>query len=170
MRRPRMRRPPSIAMPAGAPMRELLFRWCYNQRGTAEQYVRKGKNAIKLTRLSCRTFGTHTPLPTASGARVYRLTSGAAKCAGNEGGYALVQQSSPFQRFSGGSPVSRRLRSPFAHGDGGLPLPKLLRSTILASKPSGIWRMSVKHRIRFRERYGHRRIPPRPRRSSYDID
>jgi Transposase DDE domain group 1 len=28
----------------------------YNQRGTAEQYIKEGKNAIKWTRLSCRTF------------------------------------------------------------------------------------------------------------------
>jgi hypothetical protein len=28
----------------------------YNQRGTAEQYIREGKNAVKWTRLSCRTF------------------------------------------------------------------------------------------------------------------
>jgi hypothetical protein len=28
----------------------------YNQRGTAEQHIREGKNAIKWTRLSCRTF------------------------------------------------------------------------------------------------------------------
>jgi hypothetical protein len=28
----------------------------YNQRGTAEQWIREGKNAIKWTRLSCRTF------------------------------------------------------------------------------------------------------------------
>jgi hypothetical protein len=27
----------------------------YNQRGTAEQYIKEGKNAIKWTRLSCRT-------------------------------------------------------------------------------------------------------------------
>jgi hypothetical protein len=28
----------------------------YNHRGTAEQYIREGKGAIKWTRLSCRTF------------------------------------------------------------------------------------------------------------------
>jgi len=28
----------------------------YNQRGTAEQWIREGKGAIKWTRLSCRTF------------------------------------------------------------------------------------------------------------------
>lgn len=28
----------------------------YNQRGTAEQYIKEGKNAIKWTRLSCRTM------------------------------------------------------------------------------------------------------------------
>ena len=28
----------------------------YNQRGTAEQYIKEGKGAIKWTRLSCRTF------------------------------------------------------------------------------------------------------------------
>ena len=29
----------------------------YNHRGTAEQYIKEGKNAIKWTRLSCRKFG-----------------------------------------------------------------------------------------------------------------
>ena len=28
----------------------------YNQRGTAEQHIKEGKNAIKWTRLSCRRF------------------------------------------------------------------------------------------------------------------
>ncbi len=28
----------------------------YNHRGTAEQHIKEGKNAIKLTRLSCRKF------------------------------------------------------------------------------------------------------------------
>ena len=28
----------------------------YNQRGPAEQHIREGKNAVKWTRLSCRTF------------------------------------------------------------------------------------------------------------------
>jgi len=28
----------------------------YNQRGTAEQYIKEGKNAVKWTRLSCLTM------------------------------------------------------------------------------------------------------------------
>ena len=28
----------------------------YNQRGTAEQWIKEGKNAVKWTRLSCRTM------------------------------------------------------------------------------------------------------------------
>lgn len=28
----------------------------YNQRGTAEQHINEGKNAVKWTRLSCRRF------------------------------------------------------------------------------------------------------------------
>ena len=28
----------------------------YNHRGTAEQFIKEGKNAIKWTRLSCRKF------------------------------------------------------------------------------------------------------------------
>jgi len=28
----------------------------YNRRGTCEQYIKEGKNAIKWTRLSCRSF------------------------------------------------------------------------------------------------------------------
>ena len=31
----------------------------YNQRGTAEQWIKEGKHAIKRTRLSCRTFGAN---------------------------------------------------------------------------------------------------------------
>jgi hypothetical protein len=31
----------------------------YNQRGTAEQWIKKGKGAIKWTRLSCRTFNAN---------------------------------------------------------------------------------------------------------------
>ena len=31
----------------------------YNQRGTAEQWIKEGKNAIKWTRLSCRTFAAN---------------------------------------------------------------------------------------------------------------
>ena len=32
----------------------------YNQRGTAEQWIKEGKNAIKWTRLSCRSFAAKT--------------------------------------------------------------------------------------------------------------
>ena len=31
----------------------------YNQRGTAEHYIKEGKNAIKWTRLSCRSFAAN---------------------------------------------------------------------------------------------------------------
>jgi len=31
----------------------------YNRRGTAEQYIKEGKNAIKWTRLSCRSFAAN---------------------------------------------------------------------------------------------------------------
>ena len=31
----------------------------YNQRGTCEQYIKEGKNAIMWTRLSCRTFAAN---------------------------------------------------------------------------------------------------------------
>jgi hypothetical protein len=31
----------------------------YNKRGTAEQWIKEGKGAIKWTRLSCRTFATN---------------------------------------------------------------------------------------------------------------
>jgi hypothetical protein len=30
-----------------------------NQRGTCDQYIKEGKNAIKWTRLSCRTFAAN---------------------------------------------------------------------------------------------------------------
>jgi hypothetical protein len=39
--------------------------------------------------------------------------------------------------------VKRQLQSPLARRDGDLPLPKLFTGAILASKPPGIWRMSV---------------------------
>jgi len=32
----------------------------YNQRGTAEQWIKEGKGAIKWTRLSCRSFAANT--------------------------------------------------------------------------------------------------------------
>jgi hypothetical protein len=31
----------------------------YNHRGTAEQYIKEGKGAIKWTRLSCRSFAAN---------------------------------------------------------------------------------------------------------------
>ncbi len=33
--------------------------WFYNQRGTAEQHIKEGKNAITWTRLSCKRFGNN---------------------------------------------------------------------------------------------------------------
>ena len=39
--------------------------------------------------------------------------------------------------------VKRQLQSPLARRDGDLRLPKLFTAAILASKPLGIWRMSV---------------------------
>ena len=38
---------------AAPPRRVVAF---YNQRGTAEQWIKEGKNAIRWTRLSCRRF------------------------------------------------------------------------------------------------------------------
>ena len=32
----------------------------YNERGTAEQWIKEGKGAIKWTRLSCRTFAANS--------------------------------------------------------------------------------------------------------------
>jgi hypothetical protein len=43
----------NLARPAG---RVVAF---YNQRGTAEQWIKEGKDAIKWTRLSCRTFAAN---------------------------------------------------------------------------------------------------------------
>jgi hypothetical protein len=31
----------------------------YNQRGTAEQWIKEGKQAVKMTRLSCHRFGSN---------------------------------------------------------------------------------------------------------------
>jgi len=39
------------------PTKHVAF---YNQRGTAEQWIKEGTGAIKWTRLSCRTFATNT--------------------------------------------------------------------------------------------------------------
>ena len=33
----------------------------YNQRGTAEQWIKEGRGAIKCTRLSCRSFTARRP-------------------------------------------------------------------------------------------------------------
>jgi hypothetical protein len=30
--------------------------WFYNKRGTAEQWIKEGKQAVKMTRLSCHRF------------------------------------------------------------------------------------------------------------------
>jgi hypothetical protein len=35
----------------------------YNQRGTAEQWIKEGKGAIKWTRLSCRSFAANAVRP-----------------------------------------------------------------------------------------------------------
>ncbi len=35
----------------------------YNQRGTAEPYIKEGRNAIKWTRLSCRSFAANAGVP-----------------------------------------------------------------------------------------------------------
>jgi hypothetical protein len=37
----------------------------YNKRGTAEQWIKEGKQAVKMTRLSCHRFPLH---PSAAGA------------------------------------------------------------------------------------------------------
>ena len=39
---------------------KLYPRAFYNQRGTAEQWIKEGKGAIKLTRPSCRTFAANS--------------------------------------------------------------------------------------------------------------
>jgi hypothetical protein len=45
------------------PERVVAF---YNQRGTAEQWIREGKNAIRWTRLSCRSMTANAVRPPAS--------------------------------------------------------------------------------------------------------
>ena len=45
-----------VANMARPPERVTLF---YNQRGTAEQYIKEGKNAVVWIRLSCRRFGAN---------------------------------------------------------------------------------------------------------------
>jgi hypothetical protein len=45
-----------VTNPARPADRVVAF---YNQRGTCEQYIKEGKNAIKWTRLSCRTFAAN---------------------------------------------------------------------------------------------------------------
>ena len=46
---------------AAPPNRVVAF---YNQRGTAEQWIKEGKNAIRWTRLSCRQVRSHMPFAT----------------------------------------------------------------------------------------------------------
>src|SRR6266404_5331553 len=48
---------------------ERVVAFC-NQRGTAEQWIKEGKGAIKWTRLSCRTFAAKRRPPSASCARL----------------------------------------------------------------------------------------------------
>jgi hypothetical protein len=50
------------------------------------------------------------------------------------------KQSRAFQRWAA---VNRRLSSALARRDGDFPLPKPFTGAILASKLTGIWRMSV---------------------------
>ena len=45
-----------VANMARPPERVTLF---YNQRGTAEQYIKEGKNAVVWIRLSCRRLGAN---------------------------------------------------------------------------------------------------------------
>ena len=49
---PRQEHPP----PAARPVPPTLF---YNQRGTAEQCIKEGKNAVTWTRLSCHRFAAN---------------------------------------------------------------------------------------------------------------
>ena len=36
--------------------RRAVGRWFYNKRGTEEQCIKEGKQAVKMTRLSCHLF------------------------------------------------------------------------------------------------------------------
>jgi hypothetical protein len=81
----------------------------YNQCGTAEQWIREGKGAIRWTRLSCGTFATNA----------VRL-----RC----------EPSSAVQRFG---TVNRPLRPPFTDVTRNLPLSIPLSGAILGSKPEG---------------------------------
>ena len=47
----------NLARPAE---RVVIF---YNQRGTAEQWIKEGKNAVKWTKLSCRRFKDNAARP-----------------------------------------------------------------------------------------------------------
>jgi len=40
----------NVTLPSGAVV------WFYNKRGTAEQWIKEGKQAVKMTRLSCPGF------------------------------------------------------------------------------------------------------------------
>jgi Transposase DDE domain group 1 len=35
--------------------------WFYNKRGTAEQWIKEGKQAVRTTRLSCHRFRSNQP-------------------------------------------------------------------------------------------------------------
>jgi hypothetical protein len=44
-----------LTRPVGRPSHKPVVRF-YNKRGTAEQWIKEGKPAVKMTRLSCRRF------------------------------------------------------------------------------------------------------------------
>ena len=54
IRRPHLIPSPTFGYSSSRPTERVVA--FYNQRGTAEQWIKEGKNAIKWTRLSCRKF------------------------------------------------------------------------------------------------------------------
>jgi hypothetical protein len=47
-----------LTRPAGRPTDKPVARF-HNKRGTAEQWIKEGKQAVKMTRLSCHRFGSN---------------------------------------------------------------------------------------------------------------
>jgi hypothetical protein len=80
----------------------------YNQRGTAEQWIKEGKGAIKWTRLSCRTFAANAVCLQLH-ALAYNLGNFVRTLAMPKA--AECGQSSAVQRLG---TVNRLLHSPFA--------------------------------------------------------
>jgi hypothetical protein len=61
----------------------------YNKRGTAEQWIKEGKQAVKITRLSCHRFRSNEVRLCSPSSPIILATSGGAWCCHRESGTGL---------------------------------------------------------------------------------